>query len=327
MRKTALLAAMSATLTLGAGPALAQNVTTDPSGVVIPQGEPVAFTPLAHVEKVGTGPIPVVLIPALGCDWTVWQSFMDRNKDLYTCYAITLPGMAGTDSPPLPTSVAGTPWLNNAVDAIAQMIEERDIAKPVVMGHSFGGQLAVRFGCAHPELVSKVITVDGMLALPLQNAANRAEPGRVFHIEVNWLPPAKQATKEQWDESLDRMVSGWIKAGPEQDRIKAMVKKTSTAAIVQYMQEFYKTDLTDDVLEFKKPLLAIAAISGAYASGGVTAPELKLRWETQMAPAPEETLVYLENTRHFIPLEEPEKLDGIVKAFIGRDGGGGPSAK
>ena len=71
-----------------------------------------AGTPLGHVEQRGAGPTPVVLISGLACDWTVWEDFMDRNTERFTMYAVTLPGMAGTDAPPKPEAEGGTPWLD-----------------------------------------------------------------------------------------------------------------------------------------------------------------------------------------------------------------------
>src|SRR5262245_47521140 len=60
-----------------------------------------AVTPLGHVEVRGTGPVPVVLIPNLVMDWTIFESFMQRNSEKFTMYAVTLPGFAGSAPPPM----------------------------------------------------------------------------------------------------------------------------------------------------------------------------------------------------------------------------------
>ncbi|HWQ33597.1 MAG TPA: hypothetical protein VNQ79_12150 [Blastocatellia bacterium] len=49
---------------------------------------------LGHVEKRGRGPVPMILISDVRTDWTIWQSFMERNAERYTMYAVTLPGAA-----------------------------------------------------------------------------------------------------------------------------------------------------------------------------------------------------------------------------------------
>ena len=74
----------------------------------------IAAPELAHVEVRGTGDTALVLIPGLVCGWEVWESFMDRNGDRYTMYAVTLPGMNGSEPLPLPESVEGTPGSTGA---------------------------------------------------------------------------------------------------------------------------------------------------------------------------------------------------------------------
>src|SRR5262249_3432161 len=71
-----------------------------------PPGQP------GHVEKLGRGPIPMILLADVGEDWTLYKSFMERNAGRYTMYAVTLPGSGGTPPPPKPEFYApgATPW-------------------------------------------------------------------------------------------------------------------------------------------------------------------------------------------------------------------------
>lgn len=273
------------------------------------------LTPLAHVEKRGTGEINVILIPALGCDWTVWESFMERNRNRYTSYAVTLPGMAGTDSPPMPADLKGTPWFDNAMAAIDKLIEDEGIVNPVIMGHSLGGQLAVRYAVTRPEKVRAAATLDGMLALPLRNT----NTPRVEFIESDYQPMTRQLTQELWVESTERMVRGWLPAGARRDAIAEMISKTVGTVAGQYLAEFYKSDLTSAVLDFPKPLLAVAAINQSYTTSGTDAQKLRDLWAEQFARAPDESVVLFEDTRHFLLYEVPERLDTTVWLFLNED--------
>src|SRR5262245_5316475 len=85
--------ALSAALLLVAfvdhcGTASAQNpaapAATQPAASSPPA--PVPFQPIAHVEKRGDGPVAMVLIPGLSCDWTVFDAFMKRHEHDYTMY-------------------------------------------------------------------------------------------------------------------------------------------------------------------------------------------------------------------------------------------------
>ena len=46
-----------------------------------PPPAPTTVTPLAHVEERGTGPITMILIPGLSCDWRIYDAFMRRGLD------------------------------------------------------------------------------------------------------------------------------------------------------------------------------------------------------------------------------------------------------
>ena len=65
-------------------------VPVEPAEAPVPP-PPRIITPVAHVETIGSGPIHVVLIPSLGCDWSVWSGFMARNSKRFTMHAVTLP--------------------------------------------------------------------------------------------------------------------------------------------------------------------------------------------------------------------------------------------
>src|SRR3546814_9828241 len=50
--------------------------------------------------------------------------------------------------------------------SLLQLIEQLKIDKPVLVGHSLGGTLALRFAGEHPELISGVVAVDGLPIFP-----------------------------------------------------------------------------------------------------------------------------------------------------------------
>lgn len=97
--------------------------------VTDPKSKPVTgSTPLGQpgpVEKRGRGPVPLILIADLRTDWTVFQSFMERNAERYTLYAVTLPGYGGTPAPPRPATLdlTTTPWWDGAKQGVLGLIE------------------------------------------------------------------------------------------------------------------------------------------------------------------------------------------------------------
>jgi pimeloyl-ACP methyl ester carboxylesterase len=92
---------------------------------------------LAH-HRGGAGD-PVVLIHGVGSQWQVWAPVLpalERERDVT---AVDLPGFGG--SPSLPIGVV--PDAPALADAVAELLDQLGIDKPVVGGNSLGGWVAL----------------------------------------------------------------------------------------------------------------------------------------------------------------------------------------
>jgi hypothetical protein len=65
---------------------LFHQLMTDPNAKRVDKTTPLGQ--LGQVEKRGRGPVPVILIADVRTDWTIYQSFIDRNAERYTMYAV-----------------------------------------------------------------------------------------------------------------------------------------------------------------------------------------------------------------------------------------------
>ena len=73
------------------------------------------------------------------------------KKDGYNVFAPDLPGFG---KEPL---VSKSMNLNDYVLFLKRFIKDRKMHKPILIGHSFGGRVAVKYAYSHPEEVSKLI--------------------------------------------------------------------------------------------------------------------------------------------------------------------------
>ncbi len=110
----------------------------------------------------GKGDKNMIMLPGWGCSGDVWNETIEHLGDGYMCYIFTMPGFGGV----VPES---SPNLNEWVNSIASYIKEYKIEKPVVIGHSIGGGIAMMLAAEYPGLISKIIVVD---ALPCVAALN-----------------------------------------------------------------------------------------------------------------------------------------------------------
>ena len=108
-------------------------------GMLIAASASAAAPSFGHVEKSGSGKPVLILVPCLGCDWQSWDEFMERNKDDYTMYAVTWPGMGDTPMPDVPADAAGLPFHDYLDQAMTALIKREGLDKPTIIGHSAAG--------------------------------------------------------------------------------------------------------------------------------------------------------------------------------------------
>ncbi|HYH34498.1 MAG TPA: alpha/beta fold hydrolase [Nocardioides sp.] len=102
--------------------------------------------------KVGSGPV-LLLLHGLGCDHTTWDPVIDTLARRYTVVAPDLLGHGLSDKPRADYSVGG--YANGMRDLLTTL----GIDKVTVVGHSFGGGVAMQFAYQFPERTERLVLV------------------------------------------------------------------------------------------------------------------------------------------------------------------------
>lgn len=120
----------------------------------------------------------VVILPGWGGSHETWHEFMNLAKEKYDVMCIDLPCFGGV---PCPEAVWG-------VEEYADFVKSKIInhkSKIILLGHSFGGQIAAYLAAKHPELIEKLI-LSGAAALRPNRRTRRlifgviAKTGKLF---------------------------------------------------------------------------------------------------------------------------------------------------
>lgn len=275
-----------------------------------------ALTPVAHVETRGAGPTTLVLIPGWTCDWTVWDDFMSRNAANYTMHALTLPGFGGTAAPPLNPEDKGVPWIDNAANAVAAFLADRNLNNVILVGHSMGAHLAFRVAIEHPDRVAKVIGVDGFPAFPIGGPQSQLSADqRASLVDSMLAPRMRELTDEQWAGQQKTMLNSMVTDPARAEQLTAVCAKTDKQTAIEYYLQLLKADVTPRIADLKAPTLAIAAIDPSMNVTG-QADNIRQIWRNQFEPAPDAHVVFFEATRHFVMDDQPAALDKAVADFI-----------
>jgi pimeloyl-ACP methyl ester carboxylesterase len=138
--------------------------------------------------KVGQGPV-LLLLHGLGCDHTTWTPVIDILARRYTVIAPDLLGHGRSDKPRADYSVGG--YANGMRDLITCL----GIDRVTVVGHSFGGGVAMQFAYQFPERTERLVLVASGGLGPEVSPLIRAISTPGFHpaMRLLTLPGVRQA--------------------------------------------------------------------------------------------------------------------------------------
>lgn len=257
-----------------------------------------------QVEVHGAGP-PVLLIPGLSCDGTVWDETVAVLEGHYEVYVLSLAGFAGR-------AAIEAPFLPRVRDDIVAYIRARRLDHPAVVGHSLGGFLAFWLAASEPTLIGPVVAVDGVPFLPaLMDASATAESVRVMAEGTKTLMVS--LTPEQFTMQTRMAVATMVTAAEDVERLTAQDTASDRATVARAMFELMTTDLRDDVADIESPVLLIAA--GAAAQTPEDRARLLRNYETQVAPIVDHRVV-VADARHFIMLDAPDVFHATLTGFL-----------
>jgi pimeloyl-ACP methyl ester carboxylesterase len=140
--------------------------------------------------KAGSGPA-LLLLHGLGCDHTTWLPVLAALSRRYTVIAPDLLGHGRSDKPRADYSLGG--YANGMRDLLTVL----GIDKVTVVGHSFGGGVAMQFAYQFPERTERLLLVApggiGREVTPIIRAI--ALPGFQLAMGLGTVPGVLQATK------------------------------------------------------------------------------------------------------------------------------------
>src|SRR5579884_2436606 len=208
-----------------------------------------------RVKVSGHGPA-MILVPGLACSGEVWDGTVAHYQSRFQCHVLTLAGFAGVPA------VAG-PFLDRVRDELAVYIRGHALERPVLVGHSLGGNIVLGLASRYPGLPGKLVMVDSYPFLDvLSNPKATPESAKADAAQMKEM--VSRQTDEQYRAFLRSGATTRAMVSRETDlqRLVAWNLASDRTAMTNAVTEVLAEDLRPDLTRVKTPALVLASWIG-----------------------------------------------------------------
>lgn len=254
-----------------------------------------------YTEKEGSGPV-VIFLPGFTTPGDIWEENILRLDKNYTTITISYAGFNG-----LPA--IDMPWYETIVSELKSYIEQEDIRRFSLVGHSMGGMLAIELAAVYPERIDKLIIVD---ALPCMRALMM--PG-VPADAIRYESPYNKQMLQQGDSAI--AATAHMMAQNMTMNTEWMPKIAQWG--IDADRETYVYGYTDLLKVDLRPSLEKISAETIIIGATFPDPELVMKnFQDQYANLSSKSIVLAPESRHFVMLDQPEWFQEQLNSFLAK---------
>lgn len=256
----------------------------------------VAFVLPLHAEPValkttelGRGPT-IVFVHSLGLSRTDW---MPTARKLISRYRIVLVDLPGHGDSPLPDPFSFV----TAGEALDAVLARMNPDSTIVVGHQFGGRVALAALAAHPERAKGLVLIDTPVGIPVQIDDQQKKQFLAF--------------MDRSYETVAQMMFSKLGRDTTQSKdLYAMISQTQPATIKAFVREGFYSDGNKDAKSLKMPVRMFAT-SRVWKDGETSGVVLKnLGWEDTTG-----TVKRIPDSASWVMKDQPDSLSAWIGAF------------
>ena len=273
-----------------------------------------AFLPLAasaqaparfSVTVEGAGP-DVIMIPGLTSARRVWDGAVESLDGRYRVHRIQIAGFGG--EPAGPNSEG--PLLENVVGELHDYIAANRLDRPMIVGHSIGGLLALMLAQRHPDDVGRALIVD---ALPFYGLLFGAD-ATVASVEPRaaaFRDMIAAMSDDAWRTQQQAGLASLVANEAARPALLEDSMRSDRRVVARALYEDIVTDVRPGLAAMRTPLTIVYAVN-PYA----TEERFGRLMRDGYAAAPGVSFVAVEPSHHFIMLDQPARFAAILADFL-----------
>ena len=252
---------------------------------------------------------PVILIPGLMSDSSVWEELVSSLSKNYQVHTISIAGFASTPA-------IDNPSLAAIKQQLFDYIDTHKLHKPAVIGHSLGGFMSFWLSSSAATEIGPIISVDGLpFAGPVFTGTNSSTveslAGQAQQIKSVYSNMSQQQLIEQSRYGLSIQAS----SDGAKEKVMNMVQTSDPNTVGEAIYHLMSHDLRLDIANITSPVLLLGA------SGGFSTEQQKAAMQTlyaqQLQALTNAQLKMNTNARHFIMYDDPKWLEEQIITFLG----------
>lgn len=253
----------------------------------------------------------IILIPGLSSSPHAFDLLTEELKGRYRVHRIHIQGFAGAPAEDNATGNVSAP----VAEDLARYIAEQGLNKPAVIGHSMGGTIGMMLAARHPDSLGRLMVVDmlpfigAMFAAPGTNPTAEAVIPVADQIYAGMISSPEAQYRQQAAAAVTGMIrTESLRAGPLEDTARSD-RAVSSAAY----RELLVTDLRSELSRITAPTTVLYV---AFDFPGMTPEMTDGIYGGSFANLPGATLTRIDDSAHFIMLDQPARFTAEVNAFL-----------
>jgi pimeloyl-ACP methyl ester carboxylesterase len=233
--------------------------------------------------------VDIVLMHGWGCDHTIWAGVEKHLSEKgFRVVSLDFPGFGSNPEPSGPWGMEEyTAWLEG-------WLIERGIENPVLVGHSFGGRVAIVF--ASRNRTDKIVLVDAAGVKPRRSAK--------YYLKVWSFKALKR---------LAPLLMGRERAAAIIERRRAKAASADYKAASPTMRGTLSRVVNEDLRRFM-PLISAPTLL-VWGDKDTATPVRDARIMERLIP--DAGLVTFEGAGHYSFLERPAQFAAVLDSFLG----------
>lgn len=267
-----------------------------------------------HYRDWGGSGQPIVLLHGLASTCHIWDMVAPMLAQDHAVIAVDQRGHGETDKPDEGYDIATV-----TQDALG-LIEQLGVDKPIVIGHSWGGSVALNMAVEAPESVKGLTWVDGGMI----NVSNRYP--NIEDAKIEMAPP--DFTGVKMDSFLERVRSRHQETGMspevadivmanfeilEDQTIKARLSRANHLRIIEGLWDHKPRELYGQV---QCPVLIMPARQDNNLATHERGKRRLMLVEEAEERLPKSKTVWLEDSIHDVPIQRPELVADVIKSHL-----------